>query len=88
MQKRTTPPPKAGHNGLEEIWRSIIALFLHYDHTILFRWNLLKLNVKFIYSEKATKFSEIFPLLFTTEHTVKRKGDILQNFVAFSEYMN
>ena len=24
----------------------------------------------------------------TTEHTVKSKGKILQNFVAFSEYMN
>ena len=27
--------------------------------------------VKFIYSEKATKFCEIFPLLLTTVHTVK-----------------
>ena len=33
--------------------------------------------VKFIYSEKATKL-----------HTVKSKGKISQNFVAFSEYMN
>ena len=44
--------------------------------------------VMFIYSEKATKFGEIFPLLLTTAHTVKSKGKILQNFVAFSEYMN
>ena len=44
--------------------------------------------LKFIYSEKATKFCEIFPLLLTTVHTVKSKGKILQNFVAFSEYMN
>ena len=44
--------------------------------------------VKFIYSEKATKFCKIFPLLLTTVHTVKSKGKILQNFVAFSEYMN
>ena len=44
--------------------------------------------LKFIYSEKATKFCEIFPLLLTTVHTVKRKGKIPQNFVAFSEYMN
>ena len=43
----------------------------------------------FIYSEKATKFGEIFPLLLTTVHTtVKSKGKISQNFVAFSEYMN
>ena len=44
--------------------------------------------LKFIYSEKATKFFEIFPLLLTTVHTVKSKGKISQNFVAFSEYMN
>ena len=44
--------------------------------------------LKFIYSEKATKFCEIFPLLLTTVHTVKGKGKISQNFVAFSEYMN
>ena len=42
----------------------------------------------FIYSEKATKFGEIFPLLLTTAHTVKSKGKISQNCVAFSEYMN
>ena len=44
--------------------------------------------LKFIYSEKATKFCEIFPLLLTTVHTVESKGKISQNFVAFSEYMN
>ena len=44
--------------------------------------------VKFIYSEKATKFCEIFLSFLTTVHTVKSKGTILQNFVAFSEYMN
>ena len=44
--------------------------------------------VKFIYSEKATKFCEIFPLILTVCSWVKIKGKILQNFVAFSEYMN
>ena len=44
--------------------------------------------IKFIYSEKAAKFCEIFPLLLTIVHTVKSKGKILQSFVAFSEYMN
>ena len=44
--------------------------------------------LKFIYSEKATKFCEIFTLLLTTVHTVKSKVNISQNFVAFSEYMN
>ena len=36
--------------------------------------------VKFIYSEKATKFCEIFPLLLTTVHTAKSKGKISQIF--------
>ena len=43
--------------------------------------------LKFIYSEKATKFCEIFTILLTTVHTVKSKGKISENFVAFSEYM-
>ena len=45
-------------------------------------------TLKFIYSEKATKFCEIFPLLLTVSTEVKNKGKISQNFVAFSEYMN
>ena len=44
--------------------------------------------VKFIYSEKATKFCEIFPLLLSYVLQVKSNGKILQNFVAFLEYMN
>ena len=44
--------------------------------------------VKFIYSEKATKFCEIFPLILSYVVPVKSKGKISQNFVAFSEYMN
>ena len=44
--------------------------------------------LKFIYSEKATKFCEISTLLLTTVHTVKSKVEISENFVAFSEYMN
>ena len=44
--------------------------------------------LKFIYSEKATKFCDIFPLRLTTVHTVKSKGNISQKIVAFSEYMN
>ena len=44
-------------------------------------------TLKFIYSEKATKFFEIFPLLLTLCTVVKSKGKISQNFVAFSEYI-
>ena len=47
-----------------------------------------KQKLKFIYFEKAAKFSEIFTLLLTTVHTVKSKVKISQNFVAFSECMN
>ena len=46
------------------------------------------LYLKLIYSENATKFFEIFPLLLTTVHTNKSKGKISQNFVAFSGYKN
>ena len=46
------------------------------------------LTVKFIYSEKATKFCEIFTLLLYYVVPVKSKVKILQNFVAFSEDMN
>ena len=41
---------------------------------------------KFVYSEKATKFCEIFTLLLSTVHTDKSKVEIC-NLVAFSEYM-
>ena len=59
-------------------------------------WSLAKLwivgiyytSIKFIYSEKATKFCEIPTLLFTDTTYNKSKVEILQNFVAFSEYMN
>ena len=43
--------------------------------------------VKFVYSEKATKFWEIFNLLLSTVHAVKSKVKISHNFVAFSEYI-
>ena len=45
-------------------------------------------KLKFIYSEKAKKFCEIFTLLLSNVVLVKSKVKILQNFVAFSEYMN
>ena len=46
------------------------------------------LLLKFIYSEKATKFCEIFALLLTVCTVVKSKVKISQNCVAFSEFMN
>ena len=47
-----------------------------------------KAKLKFIYSEKATKFCEIFTLLLTGNTKGKSKVKISQSFVAFSEYMN
>ena len=44
--------------------------------------------LQFTYSEKATKFCEIFTLLLSYVVPVKRKVKISQNWVAFSEYMN
>ena len=44
--------------------------------------------LKFIYSEKATKFCKISNLDLSYVVTVKCKVEISQNFVAFSEYMN
>ena len=45
--------------------------------------------LKFIYSEKATKFCEISTIDLSYVVLVKSTAvEILQNFVAFSEYMN
>ena len=46
------------------------------------------LEKKLIYSEKATRFYEVFTLLLSYLVPVKSKVKISQNFVAFSEYMN
>ena len=67
-------------------WPSQKNLTLFYFLRINACFNLY--IVKFIYSEKATKFCEIFPLLLTVCTVVKCKGKISQNFVTFSEYMN
>ena len=48
----------------------------------------LVFDLKFIYSENATKFCEIFTLRLSYVEAVKSKVKILQNFVTFSEYMN
>ena len=48
----------------------------------------MKALLKFIYSEKATKFCKIFNFLLSNVVPVKKKMKISQNFVAFSEYMN
>jgi len=44
--------------------------------------------IKFIYSEKTTKFCKISTNYLSYVVPVKSKVEISQNFVAFSEYMN
>ena len=44
--------------------------------------------IKFIYSEKATKFCEISTVDLSYVVSVKYTVEISKNFVAFSEYMN
>ena len=53
----------------------------------LLKW-MEKKMLKFIYSEKATKFYEISTVDLSYVVTVKSTVEISQNFVAFSEYMN
>ena len=45
-------------------------------------------KLKFIYSEKATKFSELSTVDLSYVVPVKSSVEITQNFAAFSEYMN
>ena len=57
-------------------WKSLLTLL---------NW---KSRLKFIYSERATKFCIISALDLTVLHTATSKVEISQNFVAFSKYMN
>ena len=50
--------------------------------------NLFFIVIKFIYSEKVTNFCKISTVDFSFVVTVKSTSEILQNFVAFPEYMN
>ena len=57
---------------------TVSCIFLYQDAYVL----------KFIYSEKATKFWEISALLLSYVVPIKSKVEISQNFLAFSEYTN
>ena len=54
----------------------------------LLRKNGVKLLLKFINSEKATKFCEFSTVDLSYVVPVKSTVEISQHFVAFSEYMN
>ena len=71
-------------------WRSIHLFFVRlffnfFPSTILITADS---EIKFIYSEKATRFCEISTLLLSYVVPVKSKVEISQNFVAFLECMN
>ena len=51
-------------------------------------FHIFSVKLKFLYSEKATKFCEIVTLLLSVCTVVKSKVKISRNFVAFSEYKN
>ena len=69
-------------NTRSKMW---LKNFLIYNNT----FEIFNLKVvKFIYSEKATKFCEIFTVALTGTKWDKSTVEISQNFVAFSEYMN
>ena len=56
--------------------------------SLVWSYKIVSPLLKFIYSEKATKFCEISTLLLTVCTVDKSKVEISQNFVAFSEYTN
>ena len=70
--------------------RNTLWTYFFLANTIPTRYVLTtkKLILKFIYSEKATKFCEISTVDLSYVVTVKCTVEISQNFVAFSEYMN
>ena len=75
---------KRWHANIEEIF----PFFFRVTFILKVLPSLQLYPVKFIYFEKATQFCEIFTLLLSTVHTDKSKVNILQNCVAFSDYMN
>ena len=69
-------------------WRIIKVVIKWFLSEFIFLVTIPNSTLKFIYSEKATKSCEISTLLLFCVVPVKSKVEILQNFVAFSEYMN
>ena len=67
-------------------WNFLKTSAFIYDFASASIW--WKYVVKFIYSEKATKFSKISTVDLFYVVTVRSTVEISQNFVAFSEYMN
>ena len=72
---------------------TVTLLHLSTQTLLMFEWSKIEKTqmavvLKFIYSEKATKFCNISTVDLSYVVTVKPTVEISQNFVAFSEYMN
>ena len=87
MMKYTKIHLKFLRNVLFFSWRQSYSLDRFDERAVKNCTCVPKGQLKFIYSEKATKFCEISTLLLSYVVPVKSKVDISQNFVAFSEYM-
>ena len=69
---------------VEEIWNNLF-IFRESMSWIAHKFQIV---VKFIYSEKVSKFCKISTVDLSCVVTVKSTVEILQNIVAFSEYIN
>ena len=73
--------------GLGSVSEGMISFLGELEGRMSRKW-ITWITLKFIYSEKATKFWKIFTLLLPVCTVYKSKVKISHNFVAFSEYMN
>ena len=76
-----------------ESWCAILLMYVIFLKDYKHFQSCLSLSkflsvIKIIYSKKASKFCKITTSLLSYEVPVKSKVEILQYFVAFSEYMN
>ena len=69
------------------LWTTPYAVILFQPKYVMTNSQYPEIALKFIYSEKATKFCEISTLLLSYVVPVRSKVEISQNFAAFSEYM-
>ena len=76
------------HKGGVEILSEGINSFFHNSWFKDSRGSRWPGDLKFIYSEQGTNFCEISTFDLSHVVTVKSTEEILQNLVAFSEYMN
>ena len=85
LLKGLTAETKASFCGWAKLFEDKAGPAEHLGTVGICPFIILAATVKFIYSEKATKFCEIFTLHLTVCTVVKSKVKISQNFVAFSE---